>query len=197
MRADIVTVFHNETNHQQCQDLFEAIQEHEPDGDYRLIGVDNRTTNRGFGAACNLGAFHPDADAPMIAFLNPDVIVHGPFLNAAASVLTDTIVITGNRFMKPSSQLAAWGLSDWVCGATFFVRRAWFHDVGGFDPRYTWGYEETDLCRRALAGGHGLRSVNLALDHASPHQENEQDAAYKRRHYPESARQYATKWGTR
>lgn len=197
MRADIVTVFHNETNRQQHKELFDAICIHEPDGDYRLIGVDNRTTNRGFGAACNLGAFHPDADAPMVGFLNPDVIVRGPFLDAAASVLHDRTVITGNRFDKPASHLAAWGLRDWVCGATFFVNRKWFQSVGGFDARYVWAFEETDLIRQALAHGYNCRSVNLALEHASPTDDSPEDQEYKRRQFTASQLAFNAKWGMR
>jgi N-acetylglucosaminyl-diphospho-decaprenol L-rhamnosyltransferase len=39
-------------------------------------------------------------------------------------------------------------LVDWVLGAALLVRRSAFDAVGGFDERYVFYSEETDLCRR-------------------------------------------------
>lgn len=194
IRADIVTVFHNTTNFEQHLAMFADIREHEPKGGYRLIGVDNRTTNRGFAAACNLGAFHPDATAPMIAFLNPDVLVNGPFLATARAALAAGAVITGCRFGKADHELQNWGVRDWVCGATLFVDRRWFTAVGGFDTQFVWAFEETDLIRRAEAQGKTCRSISLPLRHASPARDTTDDATYKRYHFGQSQKRFYAKW---
>jgi GT2 family glycosyltransferase len=195
IRTDIVTVFHNATNYEQHLQLFDGIRRHEPRGGYRLIAVDNRVNNRGFAAACNLGAFHPDATAPVIAFLNPDVTVHGPFLESAIAALTDNAVIAGCRFDKAQAELDGWGVSDWVCGATFFVRRPWFTGVGGFDTQFVWSHEETDLIRQAETAGLRARSIALPLQHAPATVESDVDANYKRAHAAEAHRRYFRKWG--
>lgn len=197
IRADIVTVFHNDLNREQHEQLFAAIRAFEPDGGYRLISVDNRTNNRGFAKACNVGAFHPHATAPMIAFLNPDVTVTGPFLDQAAAVLRNSTVITGCRFEKPKVELAGWGVRDWVCGATMFVDRKWFTSVNGFDTQFVWSHEETDLIRLAESRGLICRSINLPLHHASPDSDTPEDSAYKRFHFQQSQRRYTAKWRNR
>ena len=196
-RADIVTVYHNATNYELHQQLFAAITYHEPKGGLRLIGVDNRVNNRGFARACNLGAFHPNADAPIIGFLNPDVIVEGPFVDAVAEALKPPVVITGARFGKPKWELDVWGVRDWVCGAAFFVEREWFTRTGGFDMQFVWGWEETDLIRRAEKQGMVCRSIPLPLQHQSPSSDSIIDSSYKRFHFEQGQRRFFTKWGRR
>ena len=197
IRADLITVFHNDDYLALSRQLFDSVKEHEPRGGYRLIGVDNRRDNRGFAAACNLGAFGADSDAPVIGFLNPDVQVSGPFIDAAANALTHGVVITGCRFAKPDNELAAWGVRDWVCGATFFVDRKWFMNVGGFDTQFVWSFEETDLIRRAEAQGLTCRSINLPLDHSAPTTNTPEDHRYKTMHFAQAAQRYQTKWARR
>lgn len=194
IRADLVTVFHNEDNYQLHLELFEAIQANEPAGGYRLIGVDNRRVNRGFAPACNIGAFHPDAQAPVIGFLNPDVRVKGPFLQTAVSTLSGNTVITGCRFGKPDRELKIWGVRNWVCGATLFVTRKWFTSVGGFDTQFVWAWEETDLIRRAEAAGLVCQPCDLPLHHESPPDQSAEDAAFKQRHFERGAQIYRGKW---
>jgi hypothetical protein len=41
--------------------------------------------------------------------------------------------------------------TDWVCGAVLLIRKEVLDDLKGFDPRFFLYFEETDLCRRALA----------------------------------------------
>lgn len=194
-RIDLVTVFHNETNHAQARDLVEAVRRHEPGGDYRFLLVDNRRHNRGFAAGCNVGAFHPVARSSVIGFLNPDVEVNGPFIDIVRNVLADPIVITGCRFGKPQNELNIWGVTDWVCGATFFVTRAWFTAVGGFDQRFVWSHEETDLIRQAQLAGYVAQSISLPLAHRSPEFDTPEDAEYKRRHFTQAAQLFQEKWG--
>lgn len=196
-RADLVTVFHNDDYYELHLKLFDAIKRVEPEGNFQLIGVDNRRENRGFAAACNLGALHPDAKAPMIGFLNPDVIVDGPFINKAAANLTGNIVITGCRYGKPDHELAIWGVRNWVCGAAFFVQRQWFASVGGFDERFVWSWEETDLIRQAESQKLVCHSIELPIRHVQPAQNTEQDATYKNYYFTQGEQRYRAKWRRR
>lgn len=196
MRADLVAVFHNDTNYEQHLRLRDAIATHEPAGGYRFIAVDNRTNNRGFAKACNLGALHAGGTAPIIGFVNPDTIIEGPFLDAVAATLGDSTVITGCRFGKSQHELKIWGVHDWVCGAAMFVDRHWFKSVGGFDEQFTWSHEETDLIRRAQETGWQVRSIDLPIRHQSPTTETPQDAQYKRFHFNRAAQRFYRKWGT-
>lgn len=191
---DIVTVFHSEENRVQARGLRTRIHKVEPGGGYRFFAVDNRQNNRGFAKGCNVGAFHPEADAPIIAFLNPDVRVSGPFFDAVSGTLGGKVVITGMRFGKPDHELRIWGVRDWVCGAVFFVDRKWFTSVGGFDEQFTWSHEETDLIRQAERQGLHCRSIPLPIDHASPAADTPDDAAYKRYHFKKAQKRYREKW---
>ncbi|QBQ74850.1 rhamnosyltransferase [Caudovirales GX15bay] len=194
IRADLITIFHNEVNHQQHETLLADLRRHEYG--FRFLAVDNRANNRGFAAGCNLAAFHPKATAPIIGFLNPDVAVAGPFLEVVRGVLDDTTVITGCRFGKPQRELSIWGVHDWVCGAALFVDRAWFRKAGGFDTRFVWSHEETDLIRRAQQDGRRCRSISLPISHKSPETDAPRDVAYKRHHFAKAQRLYIKKWGS-
>lgn len=195
MRADLVTVYHNDHYRELRDKLFASIRSHEPTGGYRLISVNNCRRNRGFAAGCNIGAFHPDATAPIIGFLNPDLDVGGPFLDAVTAVLNPKTVICGSRFDKPERELNAWGVNDWVCGAAFFVFRPWFVQVEGFDPQFTWSWEETDLIRQAERQGRRCQSIVLPFQHSSPEVNSPKDATYKRFHFERGAVRYYKKWG--
>lgn len=194
LRADIVTVFHNETNYAQHKVLFDSIREHEPRGGYRLIGVDNRRVNRGFAAACNLGAFHPAARSSVIGFLNPDAEVQGPFLDRVRAALVEPVVIVGNRYGKSERELRILGVREWVCGACMFVSRPWFVAVRGFDEQFVWGYDDTDLVRTAEADGRQVQDLGLPIRHESPREETPEDFAYKRYYFEQAAQRYRRKW---
>ena len=193
LRADFVTVYHNETNYEQHKDLRRALEKYEPNG-YTFIGVDNRKNNRGFGVGCNVGAFTQGATAPIIGFLNPDTEVHGPFLHKVESALIHPVVITGCRFGKPESELRLWGVTDWVCGAAMFVSRKWFTSVNGFDPQFVWGWDETDLIRRAQVQGLRCQSIDLPIMHASPTQNSAEDTLYKQFHFNRGSQRFYSKW---
>jgi GT2 family glycosyltransferase len=194
LRADLVTIYHNEHNYRQYRDLRTALQRAEPDEGYAFISVDNRTNNRGFAGGCNAGAFTRGADAPIIGFLNPDVIVTGPFIDTVTAVLTGPVVITGCRYGKAQRELDDWGVTDWVCGAAFFVTRRWFTAVNGFDTQFVWGWEETDLIRRAQAQNLRCQSIELPIRHRSPDQNSATDAAYKNHYFNLGAKRFRAKW---
>lgn len=191
---DLVTVVHNDTNKALAIELEAAIGSHE-DVEFLFIKVDNSQENRGFAKGCNWGAFHPEARNPIIGFINPDVVVSGPFIDQVRAALEpDDVVITGCRFGKPANELAIWGVSDWVCGATFFVKRSFFTQAGGFDESYPWSWEETDLIRQAEAKGLRVRSIDLPLQHASPTDDSPADRIYKERNFALGQQRFAQKW---
>jgi hypothetical protein len=197
LRADIVTVYHNDQNFEQHRHLRAALIEHEPGKQFAFIGVDNRANNRGFAGGCNVGAFADGAKAPVIGFLNPDATVTGPFLDTVIATLVPPVVITGCRFGKAKAELVDWGVQDWVCGAAMFVSRAWFTSVGGFDTQFVWGWEETDLIRQAEAQHMRCRSIILPIQHASPVQNSEKDERYKQYHFNRGAQRFYSKWPPR
>lgn len=55
--------------------------------------------------------------------------------------------------------------TDWLCGAVLLLRTAMLRQIGTFDPRFFLYFEESDLCRRALAGGWELWAVGRAVAH--------------------------------
>lgn len=201
---DIITVIHNETNAGQVHFLRSDIEQH-LHVPYTFEIEDNRPINRGFGKACNDGSWK--GSAPIIGFVNPDCRVRGPFFDAVMDGFSNghsLTVITGSRFGKPQGEVAAWGLTDWVCGACFFVRRWWFEKVGGFDERYEWSWEETDLCRQAEYQGYRVKSIDLPIEHKSPELNlviiNGQmiipeDLEYKRYWLLRGGEFYERKWG--
>jgi hypothetical protein len=195
-RADLVVVFHNDSNYRQHRELRAALGQHETAG-YTFIGVDNRVHNRGFAAGCNLGAFARGAEAPIIGFLNPDAVVTGPFIGQVAEVLTGPTVITGCRFGKAQRELDNWGVTDWVCGAALFVTRKWFTAAKGFDIQFVWGWEETDLIRRAEAQNLQCRSIALPIEHRSPDENSAEDVAYKHRYFALGSKRFYNKWPKR
>jgi GT2 family glycosyltransferase len=189
---DVVVVYHNQRNHNQTKALFEVLSLY-ADRTFNFIPVDNRKTNRGFAPGCNYGALR--GSSPLIGFLNPDVLIGGSFLGLVEDALSDpAVVITGERFGKPQWEIDMWGCRDWVCGAAFFVKRDWFDAGGGFDPRYTWGWEETDLIRRAQQENRLVRSIDLPLEHASPSDDTPEDSSYKNFHFTRGAHLFRTKW---
>lgn len=193
---DIVTIVHNERNAAQGAELELAVKEH-ADREYQFWTVDNRERNRGFGPGCLLGAGW--GDATVIGFLNPDTVVSGPFMAKVEAVLAEPgVVITGERFGKPMAEYRkVWGCHDWVCGAAFFVLRDWWEEIGGFDPNFVWGWEETDFIRKTQAAGRRARSIALPITHASPEDDTPEDGDYKRKHFDRGARLFYKRWGQR
>jgi N-acetylglucosaminyl-diphospho-decaprenol L-rhamnosyltransferase len=124
--------------------------------------------NKGFGAACNQGAFF--AKTEFIFFLNPDTQLASDTLDLLitaadeykdASAFNPRIQRTdGHESFNYKSDLLprskwmsrGWPTSDCdvniLSGAAFFVRRAAFMDVGGFDIKIFLYYEDDDLSLR-------------------------------------------------
>jgi len=190
---NIVTVTHNDRNEEQAEKLRAALDGFS-DMPYTFQQVNNRANKITYAEACNTGA--ELGCAPVIGFINPDTEIDGPFMAQVAEVFNSDvkIVITGERFNKPQEEITKWGLHDWVCGAAFFVRREWFDYVRGFDIRYPWSYEETDLCRAAERGGFNVQSISLAMAHNSPLTDSAKDKAFKKRGFEKGQLIYERKW---
>jgi GT2 family glycosyltransferase len=125
-------------------------------------------SNRGFGAACNLGA--RQADTEFLLFLNPDAVllplalehlVEAADRYPTACAFNPRIEnASGEPFFKNKSHLLP--RSDWAArtaptgdhtvktltGAALFVRADAFHAVGGFDEQLFLYYEDDDLALR-------------------------------------------------
>lgn len=190
---DVVTVFHCERNYRQTLELEETLRAFDLEARFVFWGVDNRTINRGFAKACNLGA--REGTAPLIAFLNPDLVPEGPILGPLVELFEndDRLVIAGERFGN-DTYWEGWGCRDWVCGALMVVRRDWFELTGGFCEDYVWGFEETDLVRRAQQQRYKVRSVVLPVKHLSGVDDTKTDQAYKRQHMGEGGRVFRSRW---
>jgi GT2 family glycosyltransferase len=145
--------------------------------------------NRGYAAACNRGA--AEGDAPLLAFLNSDVVPQAPgWLEALRRrlarsrglaavgpklVYPDGAIQHAGLFFAPAAE-GGWGTNHYfkgwparhapacrarqvpaVTGAALVVRRAAFEAVGGFCTDYVLGdFEDSDLCLKLRAAGHGI-----------------------------------------
>jgi len=194
MDLDFVTVYHCETNRVQAEELGVKLVKF-GEVDFSYTTVDNRYENRGFGPACNLGA--SAGSAPVIMLLNPDVEVHGLFMRQVVDLFTQYagVVIAGENFGKPAWEHRLWGVDDWVCGAAMAVRRSWWEANGGFDVTYKWGWEETDLIRRAAYQRKAVRVISLPMTHRSPVADSTEDKEYKQHHFDIGAAYFRRKWG--
>jgi GT2 family glycosyltransferase len=132
---------------------------------HTLTIIDNSLDNRGFGAGVNVGADIGSGD--IIVLLNPDIHLTAGWADETIRALIDdeNVVIAGPRlddgYGWPRVSKAVNGIENWVCGACYFVRRSFFERVGGFDERFFFTYEETDLIRQAEDMGFEVRSLNV------------------------------------
>lgn len=125
--------------------------------------------NRGFSAACNLGA--KIASTNNYLFLNNDTICKDDFVTPMLKALKTGVGVVGCKLVFPdgSIQHAGVGLAmdqyeklhgyeireerpsgfvGAVTGACMLVRGNAFRDVGGFDEGYWNGNEDVDLCMK-------------------------------------------------
>lgn len=143
--------------------------------------------NRGFGPACNIGA--ASARTEFLLFLNPDARLDDGAIEAlvaAADAHPGAVAYNpaitdgkGRPYFKRGSVLlpasarlpAGWPAANRevpvLTGAAFFVRRAAFEAVGGFDPAIFLYHEDDDLALRLKTVGslmfvHGARVTHDA-----------------------------------
>lgn len=139
--------------------------------DYNWIVIDNASpsgcpkeatvcndVNTGFATACNQGASL--GSAPDILFLNPDVVLREGwqdlFSRYASHKDIGIIGPTYATFEYPDNL---------VVGAMMYVRREVFEELGGFDPQYFLGWEDNDICHRAILRGYRILKIPLKMEH--------------------------------
>lgn len=190
---DIVTVFHNEKNKKQSEELQESLSNFESDR-FSFYSHSNMENNIGFAAGCNAAASL--GTSPYVGMLNPDVVVFGPFIDKVVDTLSPNVVkITGMDFDKPKFEQRIWKVKNWVCGAVFFTTREWWETLGGFDERFVWSHEETDFIRHTESKGFHCQPIKLPMHHASPTDDIDVDIEYKKLNFDLSNEAYRKKWG--
>lgn len=136
-------------------------------------------------------SLEPDAVEKMVAFLrsHPDVGILGPQLVLPNGKVRDSfrtfptptdifIKRTVLRFLfrRRMSEYLQWHEDPnatrdvhWVVGACLLMRRHFFQELGGFDPRFFLFFEDTDLCRRCWEAGKRVVYFPLAKAHDGEH----------------------------
>lgn len=189
---DLVTVFHSDEYFEQFERLIDELCE-ELFMPWVEYGMDNRVENRGFARACNVGA--AEGTNPIIGFLNPDLRVYDDFTLPVVDMFLryQEVAITGERFGQPQRTVEAWGCEGWVCGGAFFIRRHVFEELGGFDERFMWGHEETDLIRRAEQVEYRVADLDLPISQIDV-PDRPEDIAFKQQHYEDGRVLFSAKW---
>lgn len=130
---------------------------------------------------------NPDAALPkaalekLLAFMedHPQAAIAGPAtwnyggttlqgaggLPTPAQIICEAAGIPGpsTKHRRPIEPGAPPFTTDWIGGAIMFCRAEHLRALGGFDPRFFLYFEETDLCRRAVAAGYELWAVGDAV----------------------------------
>ncbi|APX13353.1 glycosyltransferase family 2 protein [Tateyamaria omphalii] len=166
--------------------------------------------NRGFGAACNIGAAH--CNRPWLLFLNPDArlepgcldtLCHAADAHPQASAFAPRVLDgKGRQAFRRRSRLLPKS-SHWtgqapqqdtnvplLNGAAIFVKASHFSDIGGFDDQIFLYHEDDDLSLRLTAAHGPIRFVHDAVvTHAEGRStaRTPATAAFKARHMAQSA----------
>lgn len=128
----------------------------------------------------------PDALQTMLTFMekHPKVGIVGPSIIEGEGTGAREFQHTGPRPtpwttlrnalpFKGAQAASSWPIlpgspperTGWVCGAVFMIRTDLMRRLNGFDPRFFMYWEETDVCRRAEAGGFETWAVGDACAH--------------------------------
>jgi hypothetical protein len=141
------------------------------------------TANRGYGAACNLGA--RISTAPFLIFLNDDTSLNAEYLEELHKSLSkDEICIFqslifheyAHRVMRgnPCDVYGAAGLGFYgncgsgefyASGASFAISKKVFDQIGGFDEKLFLYHDDVDLCWRARLMGFRISATESAICH--------------------------------
>lgn len=154
------------------------------------IRVHARATAGGFATACNEGAAL--ARGELLLFLNNDTLGEPGWLAAllADAVAHPAAAAIGAKLLFPDGSVQHAGVAigrdglprhlyagfpaahpavsrsrafQAVTGACLLVRRSAWEQAGGFDAGYRNGLEDTDLCLRLGALGHGVRCCHESV----------------------------------
>lgn len=162
---ELVLVDNNSTD--ETTNLLQALE-----GDVTVLRL---SANRGFAAACNLGA--RVARGRYLVFLNNDTVVHNGWLDAMVNCARedDTIGVVGALLLYPEGDVQHAGIAfndekipyhifqkfaaahpavnerrdmQAVTGACMLVPRDLFLNMNGFDEQFHNGFEDIDYCLR-------------------------------------------------
>jgi GT2 family glycosyltransferase len=182
----------------------------QPFDDYEVILRDDP----GLSAARN--ARIEAASADRLVFLDDDSIPHADYLPAMIDSLDDNPIVAG-RIVHPGNGVISRFTGSYdqgdsrhfvravpasfrrgstgLTGCNMGFRREVFEDVGGFDERFAWGHEETDLARRALEAGYRvLYDPDATVTHW--YATSIRDYWRKMAHFGPADLQYDRKWNT-
>lgn len=149
------------------------------------VEVVAREDNGGFAVACNDGAAVA-GEVDHLVFLNNDTIALAGWLDAlvAEAISEPGAAVIGSRLLYPDGSVQHAGITIGqdrrpynlyagfpgehpavvrgkgvaaVTGACMLVRRTVFDALGGFDTAFHNGYEDVDLCLKAVEAGHSVR----------------------------------------
>jgi len=181
MKADLILVSHN--SKADLERFLSSIKKHTED--YSLTIIDSgsngetvkflencdervfHSENRGYGAACNLGAKFTFSE--FIVFLNCDLLAGKNWLVDLLEPFRDEkVAVVGARLFAPYGQEYPTPKEEWVCGACFAVRRKIFEELGGFDENFFLFFEESDFCQRAIKAGYKVIRSEARLIHYHP-----------------------------
>jgi GT2 family glycosyltransferase len=81
-----------------------------------------------------------------------------------------------HRYLRSYSKKGQMQDVDWVVGACFVIRRSFYKELGGFDPRFFLFFEDTDLCRQCWK--HGKRVVYCPEVHALDRKQRLSDGGF-------------------
>jgi len=138
-------------------------------------------TNRGYGAACNIGG--RSTDAPVLLFLNDDTHLRDSCIaELYKSISRDESTVfqpiirheyaRQTRSGNPCDLFGAAGLGFYAncgtgefyaSGASMAVSKAVFDSLGGFDEKLFLYYDDVDLCWRARLLGNRISAVRTAF----------------------------------
>jgi len=140
----------------------------------------------GVAAARNLGIDH--TETPLVAFLDDDARARQGWAVALATVLEDPQVgaVGGRVFDTRTGEQVVhpWGVDPFgvthllskadrrktlvptINGCNMALSRPALRSIGGFDPYYTYYYDETDMCVRLARAGYRIEFTDAAsVDH--------------------------------
>jgi len=150
-------------------------------------GVILNGENLGFAKACNRGAWTGERE--IIVFLNTDIqLVEGWLEGLLAAFDDEESVMAGNQLVRANGNYQRY---DFIAGACCAVRRDWFTEVGGYDERFFFGYEDVDLSWQARLNGKRIVTVKEPrLVHLGAASHTEATAVYVR----EARELFRRKW---
>ncbi|MBC2600450.1 glycosyltransferase [Puniceicoccus vermicola] len=170
--------------------------------------------NLGFAGSNNRGA--AEAKAPILAFLNNDLVLRPGWIEPMIDCLDDRSGMVGNvqlnahtgRIDHAGIVFAPWGIPEhWgqnyrsipktgmrsfraVTAACCLIRKELFESMGGFDADYRNGFEDIDLCLRLDEAQHENRvAFGSRIGHwvsASPGRKDRDDG---------NIRRFLARWG--